>query len=242
VRLGVATALALLALVTIAFAASSYDRQTSTYTLTQQRPDRGTSEHFVFDYQNPDDPQAKPPAVRRVTTILPRGGHYDTSVPAQCTASDAELTAEGAAACPPESVIGGGVVTVDTGAPGEARIVTADVVFVNNEDEFIFINTVRGTGARTIIRAAVERDRTITDSGMLPGTPPDGGSIDTVDIHVDNASREVDGELRNYITTPNVCRGRKDDRHWTTRVQFTYPDDVTQTVPTHTPCTGRAKP
>jgi hypothetical protein len=174
--------------------------------------------------------------VRKVVTILPRGARYDTSVPAACTASDAELTAQGGAACPPESAIGGGVITVDTGLPGDARIVTADVEFFNNTGEFIYVNTVRGTAARTIIRASVEGRLTVTDAGMLPGTPPDGGSIDTVDITVENVSATVDGVVRDYITTPKRCRGRKHDRHWTTRVAFTYADGVTQTVPSHTPC------
>ena len=174
-----------------------------------------------------------------MTTVLPRGARFDTSVPAACTASDAELTAEGGAACPAGSAIGGGVITVDTGLPGDGRIVTADVEFFNNTDEFIYVNTVRGTSARTIIRATVEGRRTVTDAGMLPGTPPDGGAIDTVEIAVENASATVDGVARNYITTPKRCRGRKDDPHWTTRVVFTYADGVTQTVPTHTPCIGR---
>ena len=229
-------ATAAFALAALASAGSDYDRQTSTYLLTEHRPGQGTSETFVFDYTNPDDPEAKPPAVQKVTTILPRGGRYDTSVPGLCTATDAELIAQGGSACPADSAIGGGVVTVDTGAPGDARIVTADVEFFNNTDEFIYVNTVRGSGARTIIRAAVERRQTITNAGMLPGTPPDGGAIDTVDIHVDNVTREVDGELRNYITTPSVCRGRRSDPHWTTRVEFGYGDGVTQTVPTQTPC------
>ena len=226
-----------LALGAVAYAAyGDYDRQAASFTLTEQRPGRGTAAQLVFDYQNPDDPNAKPPAVRRVVTILPRGARFDTSVPEQCTATDAELMAEGGAACPPGSAVGGGVVTVDTGFPGDARIVTADVEFFNNADELIFLNTVRGSAARTVIRAAAEPRRTITEPGMLPGTPPDGGAIDTVDIHIDNVTREVDGALRNYITTPRVCRGRKHDRHWTTRVQFAYGDGVTQTVPTRTPC------
>ena len=226
------TVLAVLAFAGTAMAAGNTDRQTADYQLTQPKPGKGTSEHFVFDYVNPDDPNAKPPAVRTVTTSLPRGAHYDTSAPELCTATDAELMAEGGSACPPGSAIGGGVVTVDTGAPGDARIVTADVEFFNNTDEFIYVNTVRGSGARTIIRAKVEKDRTITEAGMLPGTPPDGGSIDTVDIHIDNVSSGG----KNYITTPDVCRGRKSDPHWTTRVQFVYADGVSQTVPSHTPC------
>ena len=216
--------------------------QASSYTLSEKRPARATAEHFKFDYVNPDDPEAKPPAVKKVVTILPPGARYDATVPGSCTASDEELTAQGAAACPADSAIGGGVITVDTGFPGAARTITADAEFFNNGDEFIFLNTVRGSGARTVIRAEVRGRRLITEAGMLPGTPPDGGAIDTVDVTVENVSREVDGEARHYITTPKRCRGRKSDPHWTTRVEFTYADGVSQTVPTHTPCRKPGQP
>ena len=74
--------------------------QTSEYTLTQKRKARPTGEFFKFDYVNPDDESAKPPAVTKVVTILPRGARYDASVPGSCTASDEELMLQGAAACP----------------------------------------------------------------------------------------------------------------------------------------------
>ena len=216
-------------------------RQTASFTLTETSPASSTGERFEFDYVNPDDPAAKPPAVRRVVTILPRGARYDPSVPGSCTASDAELILLGAEACPPDSAIGGGVVTVDTGLPGPARIVTADVEFFNNAEdpdgEFIYLNTVRGSGVRTVIRADVTRRRTVTEAGVLPGTPPDGGSIDTVDVDVADVSRVVDGERRNYVTTPRRCPR---SGVWITRVRFTYSDGVTQTVPTANPCERRA--
>jgi hypothetical protein len=211
--------------------------QTSEYTLDQKRPDRPTAEHFKFDYVNPEDPEAKPPAVKKVVTILPKGARYDASVPGSCTASDAELTAQGAAACPEDSRIGGGVITVDTGMPGPARIVTADTEFFNNaedpEGEFIYLNTVRGTGARTIVRADVTKRRTITEAGMLPGTPPDGGAIDTVDVVVTRVVRRIEGERRAYITTPPRCTRSKT---WFARVKFVYDGDVSQTVATANPC------
>ena len=214
-------------------------RQTSSYMLTQERPNRPTGERFAFDYVNPDDSQAKPPAVAEVVTVLPRGARYDTSVPGSCTASDAELTAQGAAACPLDSAIGGGVITVDTGVPGPGRIVTADTEFFNNAEdpdgEFIYLNTVRGTGARTVVRADVTRRRTITTSPMLPGTPPDGGAIDTVDVDVAKVVRTVDGRRRGYITTPRRCRRGR----WIAAVRFTYGDGVTQRAGTRNPCRRR---
>jgi hypothetical protein len=220
--------------------ATDSSRQASSYTLTETRPARATGEHFQFDYVNPDDPDAKPPAVREVVTVLPRGGRYDPTAPGSCTATDAEFTLQGAAACPPDSAIGGGVVTVDTGAPGPARIVTADVEFFNNAEdpagEFIYLNTVRGTGARTIIRADVTRRRTITIAPMLPGTPPDGGAIDTVDVEVAKVVRTVDGERRRYITTPRRCPR---SRTWVAKVRFTYGEDYSQVVGTPNACERR---
>ena len=213
-------------------------RQTASYELSQKRTGASTAEHFVFDYVNPVDPEAKPPAVKRVTTILPKGSRYDTTAPEQCTAGDAELMAAGGSACPEGSRIGGGVVTVDTGAPGPGRIVTADVEFFNNQDEFIYLNTVRDTDARTVIRADVEDRRTVTEAPMLPGIPPDGGAIDTVDVTVDDVSREVDGEVRNYITTPPRC---PKDRTWTARVRFVYGDGYSQTTATENPCRKRRR-
>jgi hypothetical protein len=217
-------------------------RQTSQYTLSTTLPSHSTAERFRFDYVNPDDPEAKPPAVRRVETILPHGARYDTSVPGSCTASDAELTLRGSEACPPDSAIGGGVVTVDTGAPGEGRIVTADIEFFNNAEdpdgEFIYLNTVRGSGARTVIRADVTLRRTITEAGMLPGTPPDGGAIDTVDVRVADVSRKVGGKRRHYITTPKRCPS---DGHWVARVSFAYDDGVTQTMTTKNRCARQSR-
>jgi hypothetical protein len=214
--------------------------QTSEYTLDQTRPASPTAEHFKFDYVNPEDPDAKPPAVKQVVTILPRGARYDASVPGSCTASDAELTLQGAAACPPESRIGGGVITVDTGVPGPGRLVTADTEFFNNAEdpdgEFIYLNTVRGTGARTVLRADVTERTTVTEAPMLPGTPPDGGAIDTVDVEVARVVRTVDGTRRAYITTPSRCPR---SGTWTARVRFTYGDDYSQTVPTANPCVRR---
>jgi len=227
----------LLVVVAGATAAVDDSYQSSEYALDQTRPDRPTGETFKFDYVNPEDPDAKPPAVKRVETILPRGARYDAGVPGSCTASDAELMTQGGAACPEDSRVGGGVITVDTGVPGPGRIVTADTEFFNNaedpEGEFIYLNTIRGTDRRTVVRADVTKRTTVTEAPMLPGTPPDGGAIDTVDVEVLRIKRTIDGERRAYITTPPTCPR---SRTWKAKVRFTYGDDYSQTVPTANTC------
>lgn len=192
----------------------------------------------MIDYINPGDPEAKPPAVQKVTTVLPKGARFNVRVPDSCTAGDAALLLEGGAACPASSRVGGGVVTVDTGFPEPARTITADVDLFNNatdpEGEFIYVNTVRGVGARTLIRADIVGRDTVTISGALPGTPPDGGAIDTVDLTVDKITGMLEGVGRRaYLTTPRNCPKRGE---WHTRIEFSYPDGVAETIRSETPC------
>ena len=207
-------------------------RQESDLRLTATQPRSPSGYTLEIDYVNPDDPAAKPPAVRRVLVRLPRGTRIDTSVPPRCNAPDAQLMAQGPAACPAGSVIGSAVITIDTGFPGPSRFITSDTTLLNNTDELIFLNTVRGTGARVVTRTEVTRRTTITEAPPLPGTPPDGGAIDTVDLEIQRLTRVVDGERRSYITTPRRCG----PSGWLHRVSFTYPDGVTQTVRTISPC------
>jgi hypothetical protein len=68
----------------------------------------------------------------------------------------------------------------------------------------------------------------------LPGTPPDGGAIDTVEFADVPVSREVGGVVRSFITTPQQCP--EESRFWVNRIQFTYYDGVTQVVETRSPC------
>jgi hypothetical protein len=207
--------------------------QTATARFKQRLPGKPTAARLEIDYVNPADRDGKPPAVKKVVVKLARGARIDTSVPALCKASDAELMAEGASACPAASKVGQGEVTVDTGFPGPGRFVDADVDFFNNTDELIFLNTVKGSDARTVIRATAGGRRTVTEAPMLPGTPPDGGAIDTVHIVLFAVTRRSGGERHAYITTPPRCPRVG---HWVNSVGFTYANGVNQTVKSSSPC------
>ena len=213
--------------------AASGAYQTARAGFKQHFPGRPTALRLDIDYVNSADPNAKPAAVRKVIVRLARGAHIDTSVPALCEASDAELMAVGPGACPADSRVGRGEVTVDTGFPGPGRFVDAHVDFFNNADELIFLNTVKGSDARTVIRARVGRRSTVTESPMLPGTPPDGGAIDTVHIVLSAIATRAGGERRGYITTPPRCPA---SHHWVNAVTFGYDNDVTQTVRSKIAC------
>src|SRR4051794_40760671 len=77
--------------------ARAASRQSATAVFTASRPGQSTGIGLAIDYVNPDDPDAKPPAVQRVVTRLQPGTSIDTTVPARCQASDPELMARGAA-------------------------------------------------------------------------------------------------------------------------------------------------
>jgi hypothetical protein len=224
---------------TLLFAATSpggsdEPRQTAKLTLNKKKANKATGLALRIDYVNPDDPEAKPPAVRKVVTRLAPGAHYDVSVPDPCPASDTELMVSGEGACPPGSKVGEGVVTVDTGVPGPGRFIVADIDFLLNGHELIYVNTVRGSGARTIIRAKASEREVTTDVSMLPGTPPDGAAIDTAHVEFRRLVEGLGAQRRAFIRTPGRCPRRT--QQWMNSVTFTYADGATQSVPSASPC------
>lgn len=236
-----AAALAVLATLVAAAAAvagsGSESRQSAKITFTDERPDESTGLRLKIDYVNPDDPDGKPPAVRRVVTTLRHGTRIDTSVPKRCKASDAELMGEGPNACPGGSHVGGGELDLDTGAPGPNRIIENDLTLLNNEDELIFLteSTNTPTTVRAVARAVVDGRKTISEVPPIAGTPPPDPftAIKRVRAKIDADSERKDGERRNYITTPEDCPR---DGDWMNRARFTYRDDVSQKVKSASDC------
>jgi hypothetical protein len=199
--------------------------QHARFKLTERLPHHPTGERFLIDYSNPRDPAAKPVPVRAVTATLPRGARIDTGGPAACTASDSDLVARGPAACPAASRVGRGTGRVDTGFPGPGRSVTADVDVFNTRGGFLTVNTVRSPHYRNVFRFRIRGRTWSTSTPRLPGTPPDGGAIDALDIHIFRRS--------GYIATPRRCPRRG---YWLTRMRFSYDGGVTQTAATRSPC------
>lgn len=193
--------------------------------------DRGASTalRLAIDYVNPADPEAKPPPVRSVALTLARGSRIDTGAVPVCEAADAELMTQGPAPCA-DSVVGGGVVTLDTGFPEPFRFLDNDLTLLNAADEVIFLFRQRQLGVRLASHAQIE-GRTITATApFLPGTPPDGAAADTVDETFNATAAGA------YISTPPRCPR---SRRWTNRMRFTYDDGVTQTVRSRSRCRRR---
>ena len=228
------TALALAALgAPFAIAQDEGSYQSASIAFGTDRPATATFEDIAIDYVNPDDAEGKPPAVRKVETYLQGGARYDSTAVPICDATDEELMAQGAAACPPESQIGEGFTTIDTGIEGPGRIVEVDIDFFNNTGELVYVNTVRGTSARVIVRGEARKRKVVTNLDMLPGTPPDGGAIDTVDIRIGTQNGARDGAPSGYLTTPGRCPKRGS---WVNRIRFTYANGTQQETSNEVPC------
>jgi hypothetical protein len=207
--------------------------QTAELTFTESAPGRPSGLRLRIDYRNPDDPAAKPPAVRRVVQVLARGARVDTGAPARCTASDAELILLGRSACPAGSVVGHGFIRLDTGFPRPGRYLREDVTFLNDTHQLIFLTRDRQTGARAVTRARVEGRRVVSEAPLLPGTPPDGAAVDVVRAELPRLVRMRDGTTRSYVTTPGHCPDRG---YWLNRIHFAYRDGTHQSERTRVPC------
>jgi hypothetical protein len=166
---------------------------------------------------------------------LPPGTSVDDSVPELCEASDQELIATGAGACPEGSVIGGGELDVDTGIDGPARTLANTVTVFNAEGQLILLlDSTSGAPRRLVTRSVVEGRTITTEVPPTPGGPPDGfAAIKRVRLRLEPVSRGG----ASYLTTPPICPA---GGSWTTTLTFTYRDDGSYAVASPSPCAQRA--
>jgi hypothetical protein len=226
---------ALLALTAASFAsASAVAEPTATVeyrdAFTTKRPGVPSGRVFHDEFFNASDRSAKPPPVQHVHVQLPHGARFNWRAVPLCTASDAQLMAEGESACPPGSKVGTEVFSFDTGVPGPNRLVTNDIAFLNNKNELIILTRERQTGTRVVVRGKLGRETLDFDLVPLPGTPPDGGADKREDA---NYPVSIGPSGKAWLTTPRTCpRSRK----WTFRVDYTFRNGEKVTRTSKSPC------
>jgi hypothetical protein len=172
-------------------------------------------------YKNPDDPDAKPSPVRRFLFGAPEGTVFDGGAVPACNATDQQFQQMGKSACPPESVVGTGFITVMTGIPGEQPYPLDATVF-NSGDGIIELFTEQGTGAFLAIERPKFRGSNAfedTDIAATPGGPPDGQSA-AREAYIEFPLSRGDGG-RSFITTPPECHS---DGQWSARFEWTNAD------------------
>lgn len=200
---------------------------------TTAQPNSPTGMTLYVLYKDPKDPNAKPSAVDRILFTLPEGTVFDgTAVPA-CKATDADFQQKGKAACPPETVVGEGLLTVMTGAPGESPF-PLDTTVYNSGDGVIELFTDQSTGAYLALERLPFRGKNAfegPDIADTPGLGPDNRS----------AAREVNLVFpmkigpsgRSFITTPPDCPL---SRRWTSRFDWRNADGNSYNTKSDMPC------
>jgi hypothetical protein len=197
---------------------------------TTRIPGAPSGRVFHDEFFDARDASAKPPPVQHVHVQLPHGARFDTSAVPLCTASDAELTAEGASACPSGSKVGTEVFSFDTGFDGPSRIVTNDITFLNNKDELIILTQERQSGTRVVVRGKLGRETLDFELLPLPGTPPDGGADKREDAKYPVT---VGPGGKAWLTTPPTC---PTTGKWTFRVDYTFRNGEKVTRTSESPC------
>lgn len=215
--------------------ASASPRQSFTGAFTTTQPGTSSGAEVSIVYLNPSDPNGKPPPVRHIVLRFAPGTRFDTSVPAACTASDAQLMAQGDAACPAASRVGSGQIDIATGLPAPGDLVQTDVSLFNAPGQLIFV--VRRQGSSTTIttsRGSIAGDTLTTDVMATPGGPPDGqSSLKRVRLSLSALTARTGTTTKSYLTTPTSCPA---GGRWTDLATFTYGDGATESVTSASPC------
>ena len=207
------------------------DRAAYDFKLSAKRPSAPTGMSVDVLLKNPQDPEAKPPALDGAELKLPRGMRIDDAAVPRCDASDDDFQAQGRDACPAETQVGSGAVTVMLGVP-PADPQKLDLVAFNGDGEIVEVVFFAGTNAVAgIDRVTIEEGKLVAHPPSPPGGPPDGRTaIRELEL---NVPRRIGPEGDSYVTTPPRCPRR---RTWRSRGHFEFSDGGATDVRDSTRC------
>jgi hypothetical protein len=215
-------------------ATASGPHETVEMTGTTTQPGTPTGSTSITTYHAAGDPNGDPPYMRKMKWIAHPGSRYDTSVPGRCTASDAEISLQGPAACPADSRLGGGSATGKLG--GQVSSPHMDL-FNNTDEEILIIST---PGVYSISRGKIAADQSLTfepptcfPNVSVTSCPADNALQLGTHMVLDNYVR--DG--RGYLTTPPTC---PDSGYWQNGMEYWWADGSHETVPVKMPCSRPA--
>lgn len=184
---------------------------------TSERPGKPTGLVTRVNFAPANDDTA----VRKIVTTLEDGTKVHRSVPERCTASNVQLIAQGAEACPEGSIVGDGVIE-------DSDFGTSDLTLFTNRDEAIVLAELRGSNPP----ARVVRRQKVADDRKLVIKLPEGFVLERAQLELFRIKSNGDG----FIETPKSCPGAGT---WTNKANFEYGDDVQQRERRLSPCDDR---
>jgi hypothetical protein len=204
------------------------------FVLTTRAPAAPTGLHVRAFFRRAGDPNGKPPPLRSAVIHGPAGLRFDTTTLRQCTASDPEIQARGADACPRASRLTIGSFAGITGFGPPLDPVLGDDHVFNGPRQLIEVITGQGRPAQTIVvdRLTINGSTLTAHPPRAPGGPPEGeGSVRSLEFRI--PVRTAVG--KSLITTPPACPSVG---HWTTTATYSFGDGSTYTTVGKLPCAG----
>ena len=191
----------------------------------ERAPSAPTALTLHLRYKAAGDPEAKPSPIRLVALRLPEGTGLPLATYPSCDATDDQLETMGTAACPPESRIGEGSLSVITGFGAPVDPLVTDVSLFSMRTGILELVSERATGATLAVeRLTLEDGWLVGRPAVPPGGPPDGAS----------GVRDIDWTVpAGYFVTPPRCGPRGE---WVTRGRFRFEDGVSVEEAAVTPC------
>ena len=204
--------------------ASSQFSATFQMTYIGREPGAPAGQIPFMTWSDPGAPNEVPKTIKRIRMTFHPGTRFDTAALARCRATDDQVMAKGASACPAASTLGTGH-TKAVFASGSGF--TTDVTLFNARGEILVLVALQGNPI-TVFRDRV-KGRTITIEPVLPA----GVSLQRLKLRIDRHSKGRGAKRRTYMRTPPSCPAT---RKWTTVVRFIYADRSAQTLRSRTPC------
>ena len=205
------------------------------FPFTSTQPGSPTGVVLYVLYKDPNNPNAKPSAVDRILFTAPEGTVFDGAAVPACKATDSELQQRSKAACPTDTVVGEGYITVMAGVPGESpKGFPLDATVYNTGDGLIQLFTDQGTGAYTAHERLPFRSKNSFEGPNIADTPgfgSDGRSAAREVSIVFPLTRGPSG--KSFITTPPDC---PPSRLWTARFDWRNADGNSYTANSTMPC------
>ena len=210
------------------------ERAEVTYDFTTTEPGAPSGFEYRAVIRDPSNPGGDPPALREIIIGGPRGARIDTSAPAQCSASDAELKERGEEACPPGSVIGTGSAVVK---PILFPQLNYETVVFNADMQQVELLRANPPNPPAVVRAyfrgreAVSPIPTCLNGGYAPqDCPSDQVRLISNELSIPPFVNEAG---RSYFTTPKRC---PKSGSWRSPVILRFGDGVTESLVTKQPC------
>jgi hypothetical protein len=220
------TLLFLLALLAAGAPAQAGDRADFAWRFAELKPGSPTRWTLHLLYKAPGDPDAKPPVIRELTLRPPAGTRFNLASHPSCDASNEQIQALGDAACPAESKIGTGRLTVMTGFGAPVDPYPTDLSLFSYRKGLIeVLKDPNGGFVFAIERLELIDGALHATPLVVPGGPPD----------FKIAAREIDWDITSagWLTTPGSCPA---GGQWTSTGTFRFDDGGTATETSTTPC------